>query len=322
MAKLKNEVKNNSNENVMLELKKKMEQQVAEDKFVEAMDTMAEIANNKEMDTDIMYMGAYCYMMTSDNERAAKWVNTILNHEPDNVKARILLGRLCIIEDREEEGLAIYEFILNKLAYKLTDENKADLEELLDYYRYSEAKMIVDNYPCIAKFLKLVDDVPVSNEEVQEVKEEKIDDSAKRAREAVARLRALLQKQKNEEIESSKEIVEEEADSAEETVCDNELTESSINVENITNQIMSQSISLHEKIKMFNAFAAGCYSDGDYQSSFDLLSAALMLDSDDPFVLRNIAYVCIAAGENQQAMEYASKLPMIDFALLHAIKER
>ena len=73
---------------------------------------------------------------------------------------------------------------------------------------------------------------------------------------------------------------------------------------------------------MFNAFAAGCYSDGDYQSSFDLLSAALMLDSEDPFVLRNIAYVCIAAGENQQAMEYASKLPMIDFALLHAIKER
>ena len=46
----------------------------------------------------------------------------------------------------------------------------------------------------------------------------------------------------------------------------------------------------------------------------------LTLDSSDPMIIKNLAYVCAAAGENEQAMEFVSKLPMVDFGILKTIK--
>lgn len=68
-------------------------------------------------------------------------------------------------------------------------------------------------------------------------------------------------------------------------------------------------------------FAGACYQKDDMQSAFDLLSAALELDGFNADVLKNIAYVCLSTGEKEQALEYAAKLPMMDFALLNAIRQ-
>ena len=100
----------------------------------------------------------------------------------------------------------------------------------------------------------------------------------------------------------------------------NATSEDIVDVNAISQQIMSKPVSVKDKIKLFNTFAAGCYVSGDYQSAFDLLSGALTLDSSDPMIIKNLAYVCAAAGENEQAMEFVSKLPMVDFGILKTIK--
>lgn len=41
-----------------------------------------------------------------------------------------------------------------------------------------------------------------------------------------------------------------------------------------------------EKVRLINVFAGVCYQQGDYQSAFDLLSAALELDGQDAATLK------------------------------------
>lgn len=316
MAKLKNAIKNNQVSNKAKELQQKMKQQVEDCEYADAMDTMAELVPLKAVNEEIMYLGAYCYMMTDDNERAVKWINNVLSINPSNVKARILLARVCTMEDRTEDALAIYDFVLENAFDKLSEDDKQELNDLLDYYRYAESDMIKEDYPSIAKFLGFE----------EEIKEEPKDEAVERARSAVARLRELLNSKKQAEAEAEvcQTMPEPEVQTCtEEAVAeDNEESDgAALDVEAISQQIMNSPVSMKEKIKLFNTFAAGCYTNGDYQSAFDLLSGALVLDSSDPFVLKNIAYVCAAAGEVEQAMEFVSKLPMVDFATLNALKK-
>lgn len=313
MAKLKNAIKSNQISNKAKELQQKMKQQVEDCEYVDAMDTMAELVPLKAINEEIMYLGAYCYMMTDDNERAVKWINNVLSIDPSNIKARILLARICTMEDRTEDALTIYDFILENAQDKLSEEDRQELDDLLDYYRYAETDIIKEDYPSIAKFLGLA----------EEVKEEPQDEAAERARSAVARLRELLnnKKQAEAEAEACQTMPAEEVQTCIEDTEVEEAEEAAFDVETISQQIMNSPVSMKEKIKLFNTFAAGCYTNGDYQSAFDLLSGALVLDSSDPFVLKNIAYVCAAAGEVEQAMEFVSKLPMVDFGTLNALKK-
>ena len=328
MAKLANKIKNNKvqnmNANAMINLKAQMKNQIDDCKYTEAMDIMAELASKKLMDPEIMYMGAYCYMMTGDNERAVKWISNILSYEPNNVKARILLARICIMEDRTDEALQIFAMVINNLQNKMDEEDKQELEEMLDYYRYSEPDMLIEKYPAVAKFVGL--EVPEKQEEAVPAEEEPpVDEATARAKAAVAKLRALLNSKKQEEqaTEPVQEVIPEvQPQPVEEKVeCEtNATSEDSVDVNAISQQIMSKPVSVKDKIKLFNTFAAGCYVSGDYQSAFDLLSGALTLDSSDPMIIKNLAYVCAAAGENEQAMEFVSKLPMVDFGILKTIK--
>lgn len=328
MAKLVNKIKENKpqniNEHEMDNLKSQMKNYVADSKYTEAMDIMAELASKKMMDTEIMYMGAYCYMMTGDNERAAKWVSNVLNYDPNNVKARTLLARICIMEDRTDEALQILNLVITNMQDAMDEESKQELEELLDYYRYSESEMLIEKYPAIAKFVGL--DVPEKQENAAKVAEEEpVDEATARAKAAVAKLRALLDSKKQEEQAAApirETVPEVQPQPVEEKVeCDTNATaEDSIDVNSVSQQIMSKPVSVKDKIKLFNTFAAGCYVSGDYQSAFDLLSGALTLDSSDPMIIKNLAYVCAAAGETEQAMEFVSKLPIIDFSVLKNIK--
>ena len=328
MAKLANKIKNNKvqnmNANEMINLKAQMKNQIDDCKYTEAMDIMAELASKKLMDSEIMYMGAYCYMMTGDNERAVKWISNILSYEPNHVKARILLARICIMEDRTDEALQIFAMVITNLQNKMDEEDKQELEEMLDYYRYSEQDMLIEKYPAVAKFVGL--EVPEKQEEAVPAEEEPpVDEATARAKAAVAKLRALLNSKKQEEqaTEPVQEVIPEvQPQPVEEKVeCEtNATSEDSVDVNTISQQIMSKPVSVKDKIKLFNTFAAGCYVSGDYQSAFDLLSGALTLDSSDPMIIKNLAYVCAAAGENEQAMEFVSKLPMVDFGILKTIK--
>ena len=82
MARLKNKInknkmkkRNNQAKQVLSSLKHDMQQFMEAEDYTAAMDVMAEMAANKQMDGEIMYWGAQCYFFTGDFERAEKWVN-------------------------------------------------------------------------------------------------------------------------------------------------------------------------------------------------------------------------------------------------------
>ena len=98
-------------------------------------------------------------------------------------------------------------------------------------------------------------------------------------------------------------------------------SEAAAAAEGAITRIMSQEISMSEKIKLLNAFAAGCYQADDYTGAAAFLLKALEMDGLDQDTLRNMVYVCLSQGQQEQAAEYASKLQPADFGLLFLMKQ-
>ncbi len=76
------------------------------------LERIAELIRNKVYDADAMYAGAYSYFRLGDYERAADWVNNTLTYALGHLQAHVLLGHLCLVEDRVEEAMALYEYVL------------------------------------------------------------------------------------------------------------------------------------------------------------------------------------------------------------------
>ena len=115
-------------------LKMQMQQQVEAEQYAEALESLAGLIKDKCYDAELMYQGAYCYFMTGDYTRAAQWVDNTLQYAPQHIAARILLARICILEDRTEAGLAVFDFILENYLSALTQEQKEEISDVLEYY--------------------------------------------------------------------------------------------------------------------------------------------------------------------------------------------
>ncbi|WP_027397452.1 tetratricopeptide repeat protein [Anaerovibrio lipolyticus] len=330
----------------LINLKKKMKEQYSAGEYVEAMDTMAEIAKHKKMDPEIMAMGASCYFMTGDYERAAKWVNNTLTYDPNNISARLLLGRLCFVEDKPEDGFNILSFVVEKLQPGMKDEDKERLLDMLVYCHDNLGDMMA-KYPVLEDYFKEhyvatasptvseqsssiqdmleaslspVDDTPVNSDRAQ------AGDGQSKAQAAVARLKELLNKSKGNRQENKLEE-KVEADEREMSPQDEEIEAVSKNAEKMTeaaealiNKVMSSNISFSDKIKGLNNFASGLYLNDDYDGAIKLLNKALEIDAHDPVVLKNMAFTYLAMGDKNKALEYASAIPMVEFGLIRAIK--
>ena len=85
-------------------------------------------------DADTMYAGAFSYFMLGDYKRASAWVNNTLTYDAKNVNARVLLARLCFLENRVTDGLAICNFIMQYYSNNLNDEQQHDLEDFVSMY--------------------------------------------------------------------------------------------------------------------------------------------------------------------------------------------
>ena len=132
-----------------------MTEQVKNEQYLEALDSMAKLAGHNCQDPEVMYLGAVCYFMTGDYDRAAKWVDNTLSYAPAHVKARILLARICIAKERTGDGLTVVDFILENEKAVLEQTDEEALEELLEYYVRSEPEKIRERYPHIAEFMKM-----------------------------------------------------------------------------------------------------------------------------------------------------------------------
>lgn len=133
----------------------KLKKQMAAEQYAEAIETLAELVKGNDIKPEFMYDAAYAYFMVGDYERAGQWINNTLTYEPGNIPVRILLARLLILQEREDDGLAIFDFVLDKGLASLTEEQKDEIEEIVEFYGRSEREKVQRNYPHIAAFLKL-----------------------------------------------------------------------------------------------------------------------------------------------------------------------
>lgn len=376
MARLKNKInknrmkkRNNQAKQVLTGLKHDMQQFMEAEDYTAAMDIMAEMAVNKQMDGEIMYWGAQCYFFTGDFERAEKWVNNALNNGYNGVGLKMLLATLCMSEERNEDAFKLCEVVLTEGIEGMSKQDQEIFDNFMDNISYGYDELVAQ-YPNISEYLqkKQADkeaNSPVrklkqilKDKEVEEANPQQVDiqeevktepekaPSEDKAQAALARLRQLLSKNKDQGVEENNEVqkpvestiiskaVQEKDEITREiqrvdapqpiveefdNVQQNEVEK--VDVSDTLAKIAAKEISLVEKVRLINVFAGVCYQQGDYQSAFDLLSAALELDGQDAATLKNIAYTCLSAGEQEQALSFAAKLPVVDFALLYALKQ-
>lgn len=375
MARLKNKInknrmkkRNNQAKQVLTGLKHDMQQFMEAEDYAAAMDVMAEIAANKQMDGEIMYWGAQCYFFTGDFERAEKWVNNALNNGYNSGGLKMLLATLCMSEERNEDAFKLCEVVLTEGIEGMSKQDQEIFDNFMDNISYGYDELVTQ-YPNISEYLqkKQADkeiNLPVNKlkeilkgKKVEEAKPQQVDvqeevktepenaPNEDKAQAALARLRQLLSKNKEQSVEENNEvqkpvesaIISEAVQEKEEVIPEIQQVEApqpimeesdnvqqneaeKVDVSDTLTKIAAKEISLVEKVRLINVFAGVCYQQGDYQSAFDLLSAALELDGQDVATLKNIAYTCLSAGEQEQAMSFAAKLPVVDFALLYALK--
>ena len=376
MARLKNKInknrmkkRNNQAKQVLAGLKHDMQQFMETEDYAAAMDVMAEMAANKQMDGEIMYWGAQCYFFTGDFERAEKWVNNALNNGYNGVGLKMLLATLCMSEERNKDAFKLCDAVLTEGIEGMSKQDQEIFDNFMDNISYGYDEL-VSEYPKISEYLQKKQADNEANSPVNKLKEilkgkemkeaepqqAKVQEEVKtepeeapsedKAQAALARLRQLLSKNKEQGVEENNEVqkpvettiiseavqekdeitpeiqrvdapqpIVEESDNVQQ----NEVEK--VDVSDTLAKIAAKEISLVEKVRLINVFAGVCYQQGDYQSAFDLLSAALELDGQDAATLKNIAYTCLSAGEQEQAMSFAAKLPVVDFALLYAFKQ-
>lgn len=298
----------------------KIKQQMAAADYGGALETLAASISAEVYDAGCMYEGACAYFMLGDYTRAAQWVQNTLQYAPDHAAARLLLARICILEDRVEDGLAIFEFVLAHEATQLTQPQREDMEDILAYYGKSEASL-VRKYPHVAAFLH------VEAEEDAETVDEA--PSAAAALAAEAGETAVLTAIETENVPATQPVAE--AGSAAQPAAE-EMPEASgrtkaapeaadtAAAEHQLTEILASQAGVAQKVHMLNAFAGGFFVARDYELAQRYLSEALQLDTASAETLRNLAVLAHVQGDDDRALKFASALPETDFLLLAALR--
>lgn len=124
-------------------------------KYADAVDLIAELVSDKVVDADLCCQLATCYFMTGDFDRAGKWIENTFYYNPGHLGSRMLLGRLCLMENKIEDAFKIFEYILQHYSGVLTEDDRITIEDsLFAYYRLEEDN-IRGNYPLLAKFMDI-----------------------------------------------------------------------------------------------------------------------------------------------------------------------
>ncbi len=268
-------------------LKEKIQQAYQEEDYAGVINTLAELVQDGSHDASDLYLGAQSYFMLGDYMRAARMVETILNLAPGHVDARILLARICVLEDRTDDGLAIFDFILEHYEVSLTTQQREDIEDILEYYGHNESERLCADFPHIAAFLHLAgsQEPPAEPEPVQEIPVASVETARPAAPEQAAVAPAET-----------------------EPVTDTAQAELA--------QIRQQQVSVAEKIRLCQAFAGAHYVSGDLAGAEALLMEALGLDGQDAGTLRSLAVLLKRQGQTDKALALAARLPETDFLLL------
>ncbi len=363
-------------EKAIAELEQKIRSQMEDEQYAEVLESLAELVTltkTKDAKPEFLYDGAYSYFMLGDYERAASWVDNVLTFDSGNIPARILLARICILEDRVDDGLAIFDFVLKNASGRLSDDEKDEIEDMISYYMRRDEDKIRKQYPNIASFFDtdkkpaITTDEPaikkdsVCNEPKQDngVQNGSAKDILKALREKVIGNKAEVtgnsepkatkapQKESKESENNAREILqalrdkvlkhdtpkEELSGPQEKSAVSTSFTPSQPQkpVEQVQNptddseqrkrDVLAKKISIHEKIRLLNAFAGSYYYQGNPAAAKNLLIAALELDSCDMTTLTNMAWTLIDMGEHEKALKLATQAQITDFSLIRILRE-
>lgn len=257
--------------------------------YEKALETLAHLIEGNDIKPNLLYYGACCYYGVEDYERAAQWVTNTLNYAPGHIDARLLLAKICIVQQRLYDAMALLDFVLGQGG--LSAEQHDKVRGFLEGELANETDIIQSNFPRLAKVLT-----------------EKKDDTAAAAKsqEVITALQKLKQRVcqgNNTETKAATEPVPTEA-------------------EQKKAEILTKNVSLIEKVRLLNVFASGYYMQDDYAASQLLLKAALELNDRDETSLRNLAMTIAALGKKDKALAIVARMQQVDFVLLQAIKDR
>ena len=273
----------------------------AEEKYSDVINKLAELVQAGDYNPEMLYDGAYSYFMIGDYERAAGMVENVLNFAPGHLAARILLARICILEDRTDDSLAIFDFVLEHSEAQLTQEQREDMEDILEYYGRNEAEHLKSEFPHVAAFLGLAPAVAPAPQAAP------VSIPVAPAPQAAAVAPAAPEVPAAEVPVSAPEAP--------------RVAEAS-SVEAEIQAVMGKDASLRDKVRLLQAFAGGHFTAGEYAAAAKLLETALSIDGQDENVIRNLAVLAKRMGKTDKALALAAKLPQTDFLLLDFLLQK
>ena len=332
----------------------KLFRQIEEEAYSEALDTLVELVQKKSVSPQAMYAGAYAYFMMGDYDRAANWIDNTLRYAPNHVAARILLARLCILQDKADAGLAIFDLLTDKFLPAMKEEERDEIESLAGFYGRNEPDKVKREYPHLAAFLQIdkenheaeekaevrenaaesrvesvgglklpsISKAPASNENGDGASKSQAQQSGKSALDVLRTLKAKIDARAhgNEAVKPS----EPEATSggeADRTAPKAESVGASEEARRKIDEICGGKYTVAEKVRLLNSFAGGYYAQGDLDGAELCLKEALRFDEKDGSLLRNIAVLLAEKGEKDKALQAAAQMQPADFLLLRAIRE-
>ena len=129
-------------------------QYLKDEEYNLVLEKLAELINLKVYDAEAMYAGAYSYFMLGDYERAADWVNNTLSYDAEHLQVRVLLGRLCLLNERVDDAMAVYEYVLEHGGNTLDESILDEITSVGEGYAEQKARSIDADYPAIAKLIE------------------------------------------------------------------------------------------------------------------------------------------------------------------------
>ncbi|SFT57198.1 hypothetical protein SAMN02910356_01141 [Selenomonas sp. GACV-9] len=290
----------------------RIRQQMAAEQYEKVIETLADLVKGNDIKPEFIYDGAYAYFMVGDYERAAVWIDNTLHFAPTHIPARLLLARLCTLQDRASDGLAVYEFLLTNWKENLTAQQLEEIEEQTEYYARNEAQMLCQQYPQLAKLVQAEPVKQTEPETVVQAEEMPVKQEQERPVDMLRQLKAKIASATGAPVPEP----EKEKTAVTETVENKKATVSDIQ------EILQKPIAIKEKIHLLQTLAGGCYMQADLATTAEYLKAALQLDPGEETVLRNLALVIAEQGDKDKALQYVANMAHMDFLLLRAIRER
>ena len=336
------------------ELERQLQSEIEQEAYSDALNTLATLAEKGTVSPASMYAGAYAYFMLGDYDRAATWIDNTLRFAPGHVAARILLARLCILQEKVDAGLSIFELLTDKFLAGMSDEEKDEIESLSGFYGRNEPERLLKEYPHLAEFLRLGEEeetpepagrsavrtetLAVQPQAVAAPQPESQPSAApapetgKSALEILRNLKSKIDARMNKEKDAQTSAP------AMAAVGSGKINSAPLHTgaaaapneparENGTDEarkklreVLDSPNSIAEKVRILDSFAGGYYAQDNLEAAELFLTEALKFDETDDGLLRNLAVLLAEKGEKEKAFQAAARMRQTDFVLIRAIR--